>query len=184
MRMKFLRILPDTCASTLCLFSSSTRNMALGSGARTTAITSIACSLLIDSFKAFALWLLLRQNHRPVFRDCDAVFKMRTETAVDRHCSPLISEHSRFRLAVIHHGLDSEYHALSQLRAMSPGSEIRHLRLFVQPRANTVANKFSNHAEAVRFHVLLNSRSNIAHPGAEPHLLDHAPHRFRGYRPP
>jgi hypothetical protein len=31
------------------LFSSSTRNMALGSGSRTTAITSIASSLLIRS---------------------------------------------------------------------------------------------------------------------------------------
>src|SRR5580704_658469 len=52
MRMKFLRIFPETCASTWCLFSSSTRNMALGRGSRTTAITSIASSLLIDSLGA------------------------------------------------------------------------------------------------------------------------------------
>src|SRR6478735_10987065 len=46
MRIKFLRILPETCASTWCLFSSSTLNMALGKGSRTVAITSIASSLL------------------------------------------------------------------------------------------------------------------------------------------
>src|SRR4029077_16928846 len=45
MRMKFLRILPETCASTWCLFSSSTRNIALGSGSITVAITSMASSL-------------------------------------------------------------------------------------------------------------------------------------------
>src|ERR1019366_7099787 len=48
MRIKFLRILPETCASTWCLFSNSTLNMALGSGSTTTAITSIASSLLIQ----------------------------------------------------------------------------------------------------------------------------------------
>ena len=47
--MKFLRILPETCASTWCLFSSSTLNIALGSGSTTTAITSIASSLLIHT---------------------------------------------------------------------------------------------------------------------------------------
>src|SRR5258705_1453058 len=45
MRMKFLRILPETCASTWCLFSSSTRNIAFGNGSITVAITSIASSL-------------------------------------------------------------------------------------------------------------------------------------------
>ena len=52
MRKNFIRILPDTCASTWCLFSSSTLNMALGSGSTTTAITSIASSLLIDSLES------------------------------------------------------------------------------------------------------------------------------------
>src|SRR2546426_1198696 len=47
--MKFFRIFPEMCARTLCLFSSSTRNIAFGSGSITVAITSIASSLLIDS---------------------------------------------------------------------------------------------------------------------------------------
>ena len=43
-RMKFFLILPETCASTWCLFSSYTRNMAFGNGSITVAITSIASS--------------------------------------------------------------------------------------------------------------------------------------------
>src|SRR5260370_26348216 len=43
--MKFLRILPETCARTWCLFSSSTRNIAFGSGSITVAMTSMASSL-------------------------------------------------------------------------------------------------------------------------------------------
>src|SRR5215467_7238772 len=44
-RMKFFRIFPEMCASTWCLFSSSTRNIAFGSGSITVAITSMASSL-------------------------------------------------------------------------------------------------------------------------------------------
>src|SRR5436309_6427470 len=43
--MKFFRILPEMCARTRCLLSSSTRNIALGKGSITVAITSIASSL-------------------------------------------------------------------------------------------------------------------------------------------
>src|SRR6202790_166411 len=53
MRMKFLRILPETCARTLCLFSSSTRNMALGNGSMTVPITSMASSLELPESSFF-----------------------------------------------------------------------------------------------------------------------------------
>src|SRR4029077_609755 len=49
MRMKFLRIFPEMCASTRGLFSSSTRNIALGSGSMTVAITSMASSFGLDA---------------------------------------------------------------------------------------------------------------------------------------
>src|SRR5207245_1203784 len=45
--MKFIRIFPLTCASTLWPFSSSTRNIAFGSGSTTVPSTSIASSLVI-----------------------------------------------------------------------------------------------------------------------------------------
>src|SRR5437879_1041286 len=112
MRMKFLRILPDTCASTWCLFSSSTRNIALGSGSRTTAITSIASSLLIkissqllvlsSQLKAPGSQLrtenrelgtasLLRQNHRAIFGYSYTVLEMRAKAAVGGYCRPLVA---------------------------------------------------------------------------------------------
>src|SRR5712692_10326716 len=54
MRMKCLRILPEMCASTLCLFSSSTWNIAFGNVSRTVPVTSIASS--------FDMFLLLPQH--------------------------------------------------------------------------------------------------------------------------
>src|SRR5512135_67636 len=48
-RMKFLRIFPDTWARTWCLFSSSTRNIAFGSDSSTTPVTSIVSSFATGS---------------------------------------------------------------------------------------------------------------------------------------
>src|SRR5262249_19136733 len=64
--MKFLRILPETCARTWCLFSSSTRNIAFGNGSITVAMTSMASSFglpespfLLSSRCGFAIPLLV-----------------------------------------------------------------------------------------------------------------------------
>src|SRR5579863_3145041 len=192
MRMKFLRIFPETCARTWCLFSNSTRNMAFGSGSRTTAITSIASSLLIDSLKGF--WLLalgfqlkaksqtliaflLRQNHWSVSGHCHTVLEVSAEAAVDRNGGPLVTKHSRVRLSVVHHGLDRKHHALAQFCAVPFGTEVRNLRLFVQPRADSVSYELAHHAESCRFDVLLNSRPNITDRVADSRLLNAAVER-------
>src|SRR5579864_2068960 len=190
MRIKFFRILPETCASTWCLFSNSTRNMAFGSGSRTTAITSIASSLLIkissqlpvlsSQLKALGSqlrtenWELLsslRQNHRPIFCYRDAMLEVRAETAVRCHSRPLVAEHARLRLAEIHHGLNCQHHTFSQLCAMTARSEVRDLRLFMQFRPDPVSHEFANHAESGSFHVFLHRRSNVSHRVADAHLL-------------
>src|SRR5881397_2459837 len=49
MRMKFLRIFPEMCARTTCLFSSSTLNMAFGSVSTTVPTTSMASSFGIGT---------------------------------------------------------------------------------------------------------------------------------------
>src|SRR5215813_1020158 len=51
MRMKFMRILPLTCASTRWPLSSSTRNIAFGSGSTTVPSTSIASSFGMSFYK-------------------------------------------------------------------------------------------------------------------------------------
>jgi len=45
--MKCFRILPEICARTMCPFSNSTRNMALGNGSTTVPVTSMASGLAV-----------------------------------------------------------------------------------------------------------------------------------------
>ena len=64
MRIQFIRIRPDTCASTSCPFSSATRNMAFGSASLTVASTRIGSSFAMLPF----LLRAVRQDLRPVLR--------------------------------------------------------------------------------------------------------------------
>src|SRR2546429_2394013 len=144
--MKFLRILPETCARTWCLFSSSTRNIALGSGSITVAMTSMASSLEfpespfffssriglaiisqvpIDRSKDWPLQVLPRrpghlfrprQNPRPVGGNRHGVLEVRRGAAVRWFRHPLVS-HADFRTAGVHHRLDGDDPALLQPRA-------------------------------------------------------------------
>src|SRR5260370_9880487 len=187
MRMKFFRILPETCASTWCLFSNSTRNMALGRGSKTTAITSIASSLLIDSLRAFSPWRLgfakkatryrptvslPRQNERPIFRDRDAMLEMGAETTIRRYGGPFVAQHPGFRLAEINHRFDGQHHACAQPGAVAPIPEIRYLRLFVQPGSDAMPHKLPHHAEAVGFDMLLHGGTHITDGIAHSCLVD------------
>src|SRR6266513_1253870 len=147
-RMKFLRILPETCARTWCLFSSSTRNIAFGSGSITVAITSMASSLEFPEspfffssriglaivsraypnyFKNRPPQLLPRrpghlfrpgQNPRPVGGNRHGVLEVRRGTAICRFRHPLVP-HAHFRTACVYHRLDGDNHALLQPRAVS-----------------------------------------------------------------
>src|SRR6202158_971695 len=144
--MKFLRILPETCARTWCLFSSSTRNIAFGSGSITVAMTSIASSLEFPESPFFfssriglaivsrvptgrpkdrPLHLLPRrpahlfrprQNPRPIGGNRHRVFEVSRGAAVRRFRHPLVP-HAHFRASRVDHRLDGENHALLQPRA-------------------------------------------------------------------
>src|SRR5438445_3530050 len=159
--MKFLRILPETCARTWCLFSSSTRNIALGSGSMTVAITSMASSLEFPQSPFFfssriglaivsrvyltgltrSLQLLprrpshlfrSRQNPRSVGGNCHRMLEMRRGAAIRRFRHPLVP-HANFRAAAIHHRLDGNADALLQPCAASGVTLVRHVRLGVHP---------------------------------------------------
>ncbi len=110
----------------------------------------------------------MRQNHRPVFRHRNAVFKMRAEAAVCGHRRPLISQDARLRLAVIHHRLNCENHSLAQPGAVAAIPEVRHLRFFMQPSTNAVPYKLADDAETRRLDVLLDGGSNISNRVAVP----------------
>src|SRR5689334_9345821 len=140
--MKFLRILPETCASTWCLFSSSTRNIAFGSGSITVAITSMASSLEFPEspfFFSSRIGLAIfsraypnrfknhpqlsprwpghlfrpRQNPRPVGGNRHRVLEVRRRAAIGRFRHPLVT-HAHFRAARIHHRLDRYDHPILQ----------------------------------------------------------------------
>src|SRR5215468_6697397 len=189
--MKFLRILPETCASTWCLFSSSTRNIAFGNGSITVAITSIASSLELPespfffSSSRFAMFSqsgrskaqavtpilpsrsshLFRtgQNPRPVRGDCDSVLEMRGRASIRRFRCPLIA-HPDVRTPRVHHRLDGDYHSFLQSRAAPRFAVIRQVRLVVHFRSNPMPDKFANHRKTVLLDQALYGVSNIAEP--------------------
>src|SRR5271156_2836427 len=103
---------------------------------------------------------------------------MRAKTSVDRDGCPLIFQHPRSRLAVVHHRLDGKNHSFPQFGSMAAGSVVRHLRLFVQMRPNSVADKFPNYAEAGSLHMLLHRGSYVADRVADDRLLDAAVERL------
>src|SRR5438309_5397484 len=194
--MKFLRLLPETCARTWCLFSSSTRNIALGSGSITVAMTSMASSLEfpespfffssriglaivsqvpIDRSKDRPLQVLPRrpghlfrprQNPRPVGGDRHGVLEVRRGAAIRCFRHPLVP-HPHFRTASVHHRLDSDDHALLQPRAPPLVTVVRQVGLVVHLRSDPVRPELTHHPAA-----------NPRHPAPHrPAALDeHLPH--------
>src|SRR5271155_232286 len=136
MRMKFFRMRPDTCASTWCLFSSSTLNMAFGRVSTTVAITSIASSFdkpYPDSAGSNAGSVqnsLLRQNCCAFGGHRDRMLEVRAQTSVLRYRRPAVAQHLNIRLARVHHRLDRNHHAFAQLLALTAASIVGNLRIF------------------------------------------------------
>src|SRR5271157_178630 len=189
-RMKFLRILPETCASTLCLFSSSTRNIALGSGSITVAITSIASSFELPessfffSSNGFAInsyfslvpkltrlprrpghFLRPGQNPRAVCGDGHSVFKVSRGATIGGFRHPL-SPHLHIGLTGIDHGFNRNDHAFLQSRATSWFAVVREIGLVMHFGADTVPDKFPHYRITVLLHPTLHRVSNIAQSGS------------------
>src|SRR5580698_613326 len=175
MRIKFFRMRPETCARTWCLFSSSTLNMALGNVSRTVAITSIASSFdnpypdsaclpqaSPQNLIASKTNGLLSQHNGTIGGHCYRVLKMRAQASVFRHRGPAITQYLHTGLARVHHRLDAEHHAFPQLHALATTAVIRHLRIFMQPRADAMPDKFPHDTKAVRFHDFLHGSADIA----------------------
>src|SRR5713226_5878868 len=207
-RMKFLRILPETCARTWCLFSSSTRNIAFGSGSMTVAMTSMASSLgfpespFFFSSNCFAIsscvhgsrakaWPLRflprwpghplrpRQDPRPIGRDRDGVLEMRRGAAIRRLRHPLIA-HANFRAASVHHGLNGDDHSFLQPSAASRLAIVRQVRLVVHPGANAMTDELPHHGKTVLLDPALHCVANITEPVAGAHLADASVQRLPG----
>src|SRR6516225_6869205 len=200
MRIKFLRILPETCARTLFLFSSSTLNIAFGNGSITVAITSMASSLgfpespfLLSSNGCFGIssykFLLPRrpghafrpgQNPRTVGGHRDGVLEMRRRAAIRGFRYPFAT-HLHFRPAGVHHRFDGDHHAFLQTRSASRFPVVRKIGFIMHPGSDAVSHKLPHHRVPVLLHPTLHRVPDIAEPVARPHLVDRAVQRFAGH---
>src|SRR3954466_12569361 len=86
----------------------------------------------------------------------------------------MIIEHSRTRLACVHHRLDGEDHAFAQLQSRSVCAIVRDLRVFVQLGADAVSDELTDHAEAIGFDDVLHGGADVSDAVADTHLLDSA----------
>src|SRR5712691_3896635 len=181
MRMKFIRILPLTWASTRWPFSNSTRNIAFGSGSTTVPSTSIASSLVIDAAPASSTplrdgrgrWSVpAGEDVRTALRDRDRVLEVRGQAAVLRHRRPPVVQHAHLPAPHRHHGLDGQDHARLELRPPPGIAEVRDLRLLVQRAADAVSHEGTDDPEAVTLHVSLHRVGHVGEPAARPALLD------------
>src|SRR3989442_11661984 len=123
--MKFIRILPLTCASTRWPLSSSTRNIAFGSGSPTVPSTSIASSL------GMRLSRHLDGAARPARQDLglrlgdgDRVLEVGGQAAVPRHRRPAVVENLHFPASHRDHRLDSQHPPRPQLRPPPPVPQV------------------------------------------------------------
>src|SRR5438034_3217087 len=111
--MKCIRILPEMCASTLWPFSSSTRNIAFGSGSTTVPSTWMPSS--------FARVLSLSLGHRtalgPPRPDRYRMLELSAQRTVPRHHCPAIGLGHDFGPPDIHHRLDRKHLAGHEPRA-------------------------------------------------------------------
>src|SRR6266852_4079287 len=200
MRIKFLRIFPETCASTLCLFSSSTRNIAFGKGSITVAITSMASSFGFPespfsffSYGGFDICSCVPclpgwpghffrpgQNPRPIRGHGYGVLEMRRRTSIGRFRHPLAA-HLHFRPAGVHHRFDGDDHAFLQTRPASRLPVIRKVRFIVHPSADAVSHKLPHHRIAVLLDPTLHRVTDIAEAVAWAHHVNRAIQRFAGH---
>src|ERR1035437_4930360 len=171
-RMKFLRMRPETCARAWCLFSSSTLNSALGSVSTTTAITSIAssfdkrspsiggdasCAAQTPCYRVPAhtasssiprneVEILASQHPRPVFCDRNRVLEVGADAAIHSQRGPSIGQHLHPRPAGVDHRLDGQHHARLHPRPLAARSLVGNLRVFVHGFADAVTDKLTHNA--------------------------------------
>src|SRR5262249_41953405 len=123
MRMKFLRILPEMWARTWCLFSSSTLNIALGSGSTTVAMTSMASSLGIalrpHRRSAGRSQLAGPQDHGSLGLKGDGELEVGRSAAVERPHRPTVTIDRHLGAPEVEHRLDRDDHARLQQAAPS-----------------------------------------------------------------
>src|SRR5581483_5176128 len=111
-----------------------------------------------------------------------AVLEMRRIGAVTRHRSPAVFPHLRIGLAGIDHRLDGQHHAFLQPWVLVlPVHIVWHLRLLVQPGADSVAYELANYRKPVGHHMPLDRSTHVEETVAGSHLANCQFERFTGH---
>src|SRR5579872_568265 len=198
MRMKFMRILPETRASTRWPLLSSTRKKALGSGSTTVPSTSIASSLVDPIFSTrSAFFFFLSERLYPPGRLCGAklfpllderqagerlvqrlrvaqgqhieaflrhrygMLEMRRKPSVGGDHRPLVRLRANLPRTGVDHRLDREHHAGFEDGSIACATVIRHRRVFVQVRADTVAHERADDRKTFRLDIALHRVADV-----------------------
>src|SRR5262245_40599719 len=167
--MKCIRILPEMWASTLWPFSSSTRNIAFGSGSTTVPSTWMPSSF---ATRLLAFSLGHRQDLGPLRTDGHRVLEVSAQGTVPRHHRPAVRLGHDVGTARVHHRLDGQHLPRHEPRAPLGRPVVRHLRLLVHLAPDPVPDERPHHREALALHVRLDGVRDVpdAVPGAR--LLD------------
>src|SRR5436309_8403976 len=154
--MKFILILPEMWARTLWPFSSSTRNIAFGSGSMTVPSTWTPSSFAIP-----LVGLDSGEDDRPLGPDRDGVLEVRRKASIRRHDRPLIRQGQHFRRTRVHHGLDRQNHPFPELRSLSHAPVVGHLGLFVELPSDPVSDEGAHDAKTLARHLALDRRRDV-----------------------
>src|SRR5438270_7218125 len=164
-----MRIFPEMWASTLCPFSSWTRNIAFGSGSTTVPSSTIASSLGLGRFAlldgtSWKSWCSpgARQRRQPsqgtlygtsagngkhlraLVGDGDGVLEVGRQAPVGRLHGPAVVEEDGAGTPGVHHGLHGEDVAHPELDPPTRRPVVGDLGLLVHRRADPVADVLAN----------------------------------------
>src|SRR5437667_6810100 len=146
--MKCIRILPEMWASTLWPFSSSTRNIAFGSGS-----TTVPSTWMPSSFaRVLSLSLGHRQDLGPPRPDRHRMLEVSAQRTVPRYHCPAIGLGHDFGPPDVHHRLDRKHLAGHEPRAPLGRSVVRHLRLLVHLAPDPGPDARPHHRDSPALH--------------------------------
>src|SRR5512139_2530449 len=100
---------------------------------------------------------------------------MRRPLPVARHRGPSVILDDDLRSAGIDHGFNGQHHPLAQPYPAIALTEVGHLRLLMEPAADTVADELAHDRESGLLRALLNRGRQIAQAAPRPRLLDAGP---------
>ncbi len=109
------------------------------------------------------------------------MLEMGRDLPIDRHHRPPVTQRLDLPRPQVEHRLDGQDQARLQPQALSRPPVVRHLRVFVRPRADTVPGQRLRHTTARRDADPLDRRADVPDVQARARGIDTAPQRILGH---